>query len=180
MSENSEQVGVERTSCWLTSAILPKWHRTVLLRQIRGFEAVLVLEPWHNLISVSDVRETWDENDDGQEHGPWRSWQTDRHVISGAQQMPDDDDDDVSRRENWQFVTYCFYAFRRCSFKTSFEEGREPCDWHNVIVAVVVISRYRCAEFRNTSPVVVGKRVLLSFREMVIITYKYTRRYTFR
>lgn len=58
----------------LTSAVLPKRHGPVFLRQIRRLEAVLVLEPGHQLVAVADgAPQRGDDERRGQQQ------QADRH-----------------------------------------------------------------------------------------------------
>lgn len=54
-----------------TSAILPERYGTVLLRQVRRLEAVLVLEPGHDLLTAAAKRSgvAVQEDDGGDEHG---------------------------------------------------------------------------------------------------------------
>lgn len=72
-----------------TSAILPERYGAVLLRQVRGFEAELVLEPGHNLLiaaaEASGVAVQEDDGGDGgDEHGGRRHGSVGRRAIGGC------------------------------------------------------------------------------------------------
>lgn len=124
-------------SSQLTSAVLPKRHRPVFLRQIRRLKAVFVLEPGHQLFAVADATPQYGDDERwGQQHQQrtkrhYRTWlglrdvetlwntrrRSKLHLENAANRRV------ITRwdRELWMLSstrrTYCFLLFSR--FRTS-------------------------------------------------------------
>ncbi len=129
----------------LTSAILPERHGPVLLRQIRRFETVLVLEPGHDLVAAAQVGTARQQDEHGGHHHQ-RQTILRRHV--DAEQL----DRSGGRRVcgttcSRRLSIVCKYVcrsqtgeFRNCCSRVSITtvSSAELYRWHNNVVVIII------------------------------------------